>query len=111
VGVFSAGSFPIYGRAVEGPNFLLGGVDGIRIFNVYTATSQTVGHGFYASYSSDGSQIVANQGKNIFTMNSDGSNVHTIYSELDSTKAIAYPQFSPDGRYVVFQTLWSVTLN
>lgn len=110
VGVYTPGSFPTYGRAVVGSGFLLAAHDGIKIFNVHTSTFQTVGQGWYASFSSDGSQIVGSQGKNIFTMNSDGSNVRTIYSEMDSTKGIINPQFSPDGRYVVFQSLWTSVL-
>ena len=110
VGVYSPGSFPLYGKAVVGSGFLLAASDGIKIFNVYTSTFRTVGQGWYASFSSDGSQIVGSKGKNIFTMNSDGSNVQTIYTEMDSTKGIINPQFSPDDRYVVFQSLWTSIL-
>lgn len=111
VGVHAGGFFPIYGRPVFGPNFLIGGADGMKVFNVYTSTFQTVGQGSEPSYSSDGSRIVVNRGSSIVTMNSDGSNAQTIYSATDSTWSLRYPQFSPDGRYVVFEVLWSVRLD
>jgi hypothetical protein len=111
MGVYSPGTFPIYGRAVVGSGFLIAAHEGIKIFNVYTSTFETVGQGWYASFSSDGSHIVGSKGKDIFTMNSDGSNLKTIYTEMDSTKGIINPQFSPDDRYVVFQSLWTVELH
>jgi hypothetical protein len=107
VGINSSEYFPIFGKVVDGPNVLISGVGGIKIFNVYTSAFKIVGLGFEATYSSDRTRIVASQDKTITTMNSDGSNVQQIYA--DSTVSIRYPQFSPDGKYVVFETLWSAT--
>jgi Tol biopolymer transport system component len=103
-----SGGYPVYGRGVVGPNLLLVDNGTITVFNIFTSNVLRLGKGFDASFSSDGLEIVGSNGKTIFTMDSVGNNVHTIYSEMDSTKSIVFPQFSPDGKYVVFETLWEV---
>jgi hypothetical protein len=102
------GGFPVYGRGVAGSNLLLTDNGVVAIFNMNTSNVLRLGPAYDASFSTDGSKIVASRGKTVFTMDASGGNFQTIYSETDSTKSIVLPQFSPDGRYVVFETVWSV---
>jgi Tol biopolymer transport system component len=104
----NSGGFPAFSRAVVGPNLLIADVGTIKVFNVNTAEVQSLGSGWGASFSSDGSIIVANDGRSIYTMDAFGQNKLMIYSEQDSIKSINNPLFSPDNKYIVFQTMWSV---
>jgi len=109
IGSLSAG-FPAFGRVLVGSNLLFADLDTIKILNVYTSALSRVGLGFYASFSSDGSKIVGSDGRSIYIMDSDGTNQERKYTEVDSEKSISFPQFSPDGRFIVFQTAWTVTV-
>jgi Tol biopolymer transport system component len=104
----NSGGFPAFSRSVVGSNLLIANLDTLKSFNINTGQVSILGLGWCASFSSDGSQIVAYQGATIYIMDSSGHNQHTIYSEQDPAKSISNPLFSPDDKYVVFQTSWSV---
>jgi hypothetical protein len=104
----NSGGFPAVGRAVDAPNLLITDIGTIKVFNLNTAEVQNIGSGWGASYSSDGSRIVANDERSIYTMDAFGQDRLMIYSVQDSLKTINNPQFSADNKYIVFQTMWSV---
>jgi len=107
IGTLSAG-FPEYGRVLVNGKLLFADLGMIKVLDIYASSTITLTQGFYASYSFDGSKIVYSNGRSICTMNGNGSNQQTIYTEQDSTKSIGYPQFSVDDKIIIFTTSYTV---
>jgi len=103
----NSGGFPAWSSSVAGSNLLIAD-DSIMMFDLESEKKLNVGKGWGASFSKDGSQIVAYQGADIYVIDPIGKTMHIIYSEQDSGKYISNPLFSPDGNHIVFQTSWSV---
>ncbi|HLP80960.1 MAG TPA: hypothetical protein VK141_03065, partial [Nitrosomonas sp.] len=80
----------------------------IKILDVNALTSRSLAKGFDPAFSSDGSRIVFRDDRSIYTMNSDGSNQKTLYSEPDSSRYVATPQFSADDKNIIFITSYTV---
>lgn len=108
VGTSSTGAFNAFARSVVGAKFLNLDNGSIRLFNFNTGEVLNLGSAWGASFSSDGSRIVANDAKSIYTMDTLGQKRSLIYTEQDSTKSINNPWFSPDNNYIVFQRMWTV---
>jgi Tol biopolymer transport system component len=107
IGSLSAG-FPGYGRVLVQTKLLFTDLDTIKILDLNTLQLIRPGRAFGATFSSDGSQIVAHRLGTVFIVNSDGSNLRTVYSEPDERASIMQVHFTPGDSHVLFST--SMTL-
>jgi hypothetical protein len=111
IATFRQITYPLEGKALQGGKFLFVVVNSIKILDIDSRQIVNVAQGFSASFSSDGTKIVYSDGKVIYAANSDGTNEQPIYTEQDADKWVSDPQLSPDGRFVIFRTIYSVRKN
>jgi hypothetical protein len=79
----------------------------LLLLDISTSQITTLGSNVYgAAFSPDGSEIAAIDNSNLYIMDASGGNKRTIYTQTDNKKMFEEPQFSPDGKYVVFRTSW-----
>jgi len=104
-------SSPYTGKVLQGDSLLCLNGDFATIF-VYTSdTLIEVARGYDATFSADGKKIVYHDLTHIFLQNIDGTNIQLVYTEQDQNKTVELPQLSPDGKFIIFQTLYSVPTN
>ena len=103
-GLFS----PYTGKIVEADSFICTN-DGFVSYYIYTRdTLIRVARGYDATFSADGKKIVYDDYTNIFVEDVDRTNINLVYTEQEQGKNITLPQLSPDGKFIVFQTNYSI---
>lgn len=95
------------GKIVSGPNLLVAEGLLINVLNVFSPSETTLGSGWGANFSTDGSQVVSYGDSTLYLMNSSGGDRHLLFTAARPARAITDAEFSPDGRYIVFCTEWT----
>ncbi len=101
---------PAYGRVLSGSRLLCTYINTIKMLDLFTSKVSVIAQGFYATFSLDGTRIVYTDDRTIYIMNSDGSDARAVYTEKDAKKSIWEPELSPDNRCIVFQTMYTETI-
>ena len=83
----------------------------IKIMDIMKNEIKEIAKGQYASFSSDGNKIVYSNGKQINLIDLNGNNEILIFKEDDEKRWILNPRLSPDDKYIVFETSYSVQVN
>jgi Tol biopolymer transport system component len=105
---FFFGGWSTYGRVLSNGKLVYFDMGVIKVMDINAGSTSSLASGYYASFSSDGSRIVYSNNRTISIMNGDGSNQQQIYTERDSIKSVANPQFSTDNKSIIFMTSYTV---
>jgi hypothetical protein len=103
--------FPYSGKILQGDSLLCVERCSIKILESANEKIVNVAQGCSATFSVDGMKIVYTDGSRIYIQNTDGTNIQFVYSEQDQSKTVVLPQLSPDGKFIIFQTLYSIPMN